>query len=285
MGPLSRLFLPNHTALSVRSLLSSPKKTDWLLHGSTGLRRPLSLLGLAASTCNSGLAGKPFINHVRLHLPRTGSGHEGVHDAVQPAWNDSGAVFEQTAEALRYALLDAHRFDRHGLRIEAELFEHRCVRKPGCQYSDVDTQRFELIVKRFAKAVYIRLRGSVIRHTGNAVFRTHCPREDQAAPPPLGEFRAEMVGDVQMRHRTEPQIRLKQLPIKLQELAGISGAGIGDDKADVEIVSGGGELPDEILPRDIKHDDSMLHTVTLAKFNAYFLKQVLPPRNEDNVDP
>jgi hypothetical protein len=94
----------------------------------------------------------------------------------------------------------------------------------------------------------------------------------------------ELVGDVQVRRRTEPQIRLKQLPIKLQELAGISGTGIGDDKTDVEIVSGGGELPDEILPRDIKHDDSMLHTVTLAKFNAYFLKQVLPPRHEDNVD-
>ena len=54
-------------------------------------------------------------------------------------------------------------------------------------------------MKRLAKAVYIRLRGSVIRHTGNAVFRTHCPREDQAALPPLGEFRAEMVGDVQMQ--------------------------------------------------------------------------------------
>jgi hypothetical protein len=25
-----------------------------------------------------------------------------VHDAVQPAWNDSGAVFEQTAEALTH---------------------------------------------------------------------------------------------------------------------------------------------------------------------------------------
>src|SRR5229473_3489083 len=58
---------------------------------------------------------------------------------VRPAWNDSGAVFEQTAEALRYALLDAHRFHRHGLRIEAQLFEHRCDGKPGCQYSDVDT--------------------------------------------------------------------------------------------------------------------------------------------------
>jgi hypothetical protein len=119
-------------------------------------------------------------------------------------------------------------------------------------------------VKRLAKAVYIRLRASVIRHTGNAVFRTHCPHEDQAAPPPLGE-------------------RLNALSIKLQELAGISGAGIGDDKSDVEIVSGGGESPDEIFPRDIKHDDSMPHTVTLAELNAYFIKQFLPPRHEDNI--
>src|ERR1700675_2356987 len=87
-----------------------------------------------------------------------------------------------------------------------------------------------------------------------------------------------------MRHGVEPQSLLEQLPIKLQELAGISAAGIGDHKADVEIVGGGGELPDEILPRDIKHDNSMLHTVTLAKFNAYFLKQVLPPRDEDDID-
>src|SRR5258706_9772809 len=247
-------------------------------------RRVYPLSGRPASTCNSGLAGKPFTKHVRLHLPRKKSGHEGVHDAVQPAWNDSGAVFEQTAETLRYALLDAHRFHRHGFRFKAELFEHRCVRKPGCQYSDVDTSRFELIVKRLAKAVYIRLRGSVIRHTGNAGFRTHCPREHQAAPPPLDEFRAEVVGDVQMRHRTDPQGRLMQLPIKLQEVAGISGAGIGDDKADVEIVSGAGECPHQVLPTNIKHDDSMVHTVTLAKFNAYFLKQVLPPRNEDHAD-
>src|SRR6266446_2636279 len=220
--------------------------------------------GQSARERRCGLDSKPFINQVRFDFPRKRSGHEGVQDAVQPAWNDFGAVFAQTAEALRYALLDAHRFHRHGLRIEAELVEHRCVRKPGCQYSDVDTQRFELIVKRLAKAVYIRLRGSVIRHTRNAAFRTHRPREDQAAPPPLGEFRAEVVGDVQMCHRTHPQGRLMQLPTKLQELAGISSAGIGDDKADIEIVSGGAELPDETLPRDIKHDDSMLHTVTLA---------------------
>ena len=65
--------------------------------------------------------------------------------------------------------------------------------------------------------------------------------------PPLGEFRAEMVGAVQMRHRTEPQSRLKQLPIKLQELAGVSGAGIGDDKADVDIAGSVGESRYESL--------------------------------------
>jgi hypothetical protein len=87
-----------------------------------------------------------------------------------------------------------------------------------------------------------------------------------------------------MRHGVKSQGLYEQLPIEFQELAGISGAGIGDDKADVEIVSGGSELPDEILPGDIKHHDSMLYAVTLAKFNAYFLKQVLPPRHEDNID-
>ena len=90
--------------------------------------------------------------------------------------------FDQTAEALRYALLDAHRFHRHSLRIEGELFEHRCVRNPGCKYSDVDTQRFELIVKCLAKAVCIRLRASVIRHTGNAVFRTPLPPRGISRP-------------------------------------------------------------------------------------------------------
>jgi len=89
----------------------------------------------------------------------------------------------------------------------------------------------------------------------------------------LASFAPKWWVDVQMSHRTEPQSRLKQLPILLQELTGISGARIGDDKADVEIVSGGGELPDEILPREIKRDDSMLHTVALAKFSAYFLSE------------
>src|SRR5258707_8468558 len=106
---------------------------------------------------------------------------------------------------------------------------------------------FELIVKRFAEAVYIRLRGSVIRHTGNAILRTHGPREDDSAAAPLAEFLTEMVGDVQMSHRTKSQGLLKQLPIKLQELARISGAGIRDDKPDVDIVRSVGESRYESL--------------------------------------
>jgi len=65
----------------------------------------------------------------------------------------------------------------------------------------------------------------------------------------------------------ESQGLLEQLSIELQELAGISGAGIGDDKADVEIVSGGVELPDEILPGDIKHDDSMPPTTSRIRLD------------------
>jgi hypothetical protein len=77
---------------------------------------------------------------------------------------------------------------------------------------------------------------------------------------------------------------MKQLSIERQELARVCRAGIGNDKADVEIVSGGGELPDEIIPGDIKRDGSVLDAVTPAEFNADFPKQGLPPRNEDNVD-
>jgi hypothetical protein len=139
-------------------------------------------------------------------------------------------------------------------------------------------------VKRLAKAVYIRLRGSVIRHTGNAVFGTHCPPEDQAAPPPLAEFRAEMVGDVQMRHRIEPQSRLKQLPIKLQELAGISGAGIGDDNADVEITRGVRKHREEVRFGNVERDDTMLDTRRPGAFSANRPQQGLSPADQSDMN-
>ena len=103
------------------------------LNNSDGSRPPRfttrPLLGLGPHAC--GLVRKRCTKHVRQYLPRKRGGDEGVQYAVEAAWNDSGTVFDQTAEALRYALLDAHRFYRHRLRIEGELFEHRCVRNPG----------------------------------------------------------------------------------------------------------------------------------------------------------
>src|SRR5207302_9500735 len=80
--------------------------------------------GQSARERRCGLDSKPFINQVRFEFPRKRSGHEGLQDAVQPALNDFGAVSGQTAEGLRYALLDAHWFHRHGCRIESELIEH-----------------------------------------------------------------------------------------------------------------------------------------------------------------
>src|SRR5882724_7524990 len=44
--------------------------------------------GQSARERRCGLDSKPFINQVRFDFPRKRSGHEGVQDAVQPAWND-----------------------------------------------------------------------------------------------------------------------------------------------------------------------------------------------------
>jgi len=62
------------------------------------------------------------------------------------------------------------------------------------------------------------------------------------------------------RHRTKPQGLLKQLPIKLQELAGISGTGIGDDKADVEITRGICKHREEVRLGKVERDDTVLDT-------------------------
>jgi hypothetical protein len=68
-----------------------------------------------------------------------------------------------------------------------------------------------------------------------------------------------MVGDVQMRHRIELQSRLKQLPTELQELARIWGAGIGDDKPDVDIVRSVGESRYESLLSEVHSQGAVLN--------------------------
>jgi len=74
MGPLSRLFYLNHTALSVRSLLSSPKKTDWLLHGSSGLRRSLSSARPRREHLQQRTCRQPLYQACPPHLSRKRSG-------------------------------------------------------------------------------------------------------------------------------------------------------------------------------------------------------------------
>jgi hypothetical protein len=123
-------------------------------------------------------------------------------------------------------------------------------------------------VERFPETVDIRLGATVIRQERNPNFRAHRPYEDKAAPASLGEFRAEMVGNVQMRHRIEPQSRLKQLPIELQEIARIWGAGIGDDKADVEITRGICKHREEVRLGKVERDDTVLDTRRPGAFSA-----------------
>ena len=77
-----------------------------------------------------------------------------------------------------------------------------------------------------------------------------------------------MVSNIQMGHRVEPQRLLKQLPIKLQELAGISGARIGDDKADVEITRGICKHREEVRLGKVERDDTVLDTRRPNAFSA-----------------
>ena len=77
-----------------------------------------------------------------------------------------------------------------------------------------------------------------------------------------------MVGDVQMSHRTKSQGLPKQLPIMLQELAGIAGAGIGDDKADVEITRGICKHREEVRLGKVERDDTVLDTRRPNAFSA-----------------
>jgi hypothetical protein len=80
-----------------------------------------------------------------------------------------------------------------------------------------------------------------------------------------------------MRHRIEPQSRLKQLPIMLQELAGISGACVGDDKADIEITHGICKRREEVRLGKVERDDTVLDTRRPGAFNANRPQQKLSP--------
>jgi hypothetical protein len=82
-----------------------------------------------------------------------------------------------------------------------------------------------------------------------------------------------MMGDVQMRHRIELQNPLKQLPVELQELARIWGAGIGDYKTDIEIVRISSEPLDEALLRQVHRKGSVINLEIGRDTASHFLKQ------------
>jgi len=93
-----------------------------------------------------------------------------------------------------------------------------------------------------------------------------------------------MVGDVQMRDRIKPQGLVKQLPIMLQELAGISGAGIGDDKADVEITRGICKHREEVRLGEVERDDTVLDTRLPGAFSANRPQQGLSPADQSYMN-
>src|SRR5258708_15052606 len=94
-----------------------------------------------------------------------------------------------------------------------------------------------------------------------------------------------MVGDVQMRHRIEPQSRLKQLPIELQELAWIWGAGIGDHKTDIEIVRISSKPLEEALLRQVHRKGAVINLEIGRDTASHFLKQSFPSGHKHYVHP
>src|SRR5438876_11746687 len=79
--------------------------------------------GQSARERRCGLDSKPFINQVRFDFPRKRSGHEGVQDAVQPAWNDFGAV------SAREFLTDSRRSARDECPRSELSFIKRCFHR------------------------------------------------------------------------------------------------------------------------------------------------------------
>src|SRR5258708_21235243 len=76
-----------------------------------------------------------------------------------------------------------------------------------------------------------------------------------------------------------------ELPIKLQELAGLSGAGIGDEKADSEIGGGFRKLVEKTLLRQIRHHVAVLHVEAIREALSHFVEQLFPSSYKHYVEP
>src|SRR5271154_1242488 len=87
-----------------------------------------------------------------------------------------------------------------------------------------------------------------------------------------------------MRHSVESQGLLEQLSIELQELARVSRASIRDDKADIQVLRKLGELRDEALLRDVRHNNAMLNSKIFRDIASYFNQCGFPPGHQYYVD-
>src|SRR5260370_8208560 len=87
-----------------------------------------------------------------------------------------------------------------------------------------------------------------------------------------------------MRHGVESQGLPEQLPIRLQKRAGISGAGIGDDKPDVEIARSVGEHRQEVGLGKVERDDTVLDTRRPGAFSANRPQQGLSPADQSYMN-
>src|SRR5260370_6791946 len=87
-----------------------------------------------------------------------------------------------------------------------------------------------------------------------------------------------------MRHGVEPQGLLEQLLIELQELARAWRPGIGDDKADIQILRMLGELRDEALLREVHHNNAILNFKIFRDTASYFNQCGFPPGHQYYVD-
>jgi hypothetical protein len=118
------------------------------------------------------------------------------------------------------------------------------------------------------EALNIRLCATVIRHVGDSLLRAHGSHEQKSTASAPDELLTEVIGDVQMCERVEPQQFDHLLSVIGKEFAGFARASIGNHKADVEIVGDGGELFDKALLGKIESSDPILYPIFLAAFGA-----------------
>src|ERR1700730_6203169 len=87
-----------------------------------------------------------------------------------------------------------------------------------------------------------------------------------------------------MRHGVQSQALPEQLPILLQERAGISGAGVGDDKADVEVMCGIDKRREEVGFGKVERDDAVLGARRPRAFSANTSQQGLSPADQSDMN-